>query len=113
MRLHRLVALASWLSQAFDVRNLNISPIAPHWSWPSKSRAGKVRHAAARSMTCGRGEGRRRMSALMRITDSSRTLRHVRKVPTTDIQADLGGLILHSQQRGRARNSSKIEGSGS
>src|SRR5260221_2846831 len=34
MRLHRLVALASWLSQAFDVRNLNIYPIAPHWSWP-------------------------------------------------------------------------------
>src|SRR5260370_32088548 len=33
----------------------------------------------------GRGEERRRMSALMRITDSSRTLRHVRKVPTPDL----------------------------
>jgi hypothetical protein len=33
--------------------------------------------------------------------------------PTTDIQADLGGLILHSQPRGRARNLSKLEASGS
>src|SRR6266403_2608195 len=52
-------------------------------------------------------------SALPPKADSSRTSDHVRKVPTTDIQADLGGLILHSQPRGRARNLSKLEVSGS
>ena len=63
MRLHRLVAIASCVPQAFDVRNLNIAPIASHWNRPSKSRAGKVRHAAARSMTScrpDRGSKRRR-----------------------------------------------------
>src|SRR5437660_4659410 len=52
-------------------------------------------------------------SALPPKADSSRTSDHVRLVPTTDIQADLGGLILHSQPRGRARNLSKLEVSGS
>src|SRR5258706_13870761 len=61
-------------------------------SSPNERRAGSV-------TTPKLDEERRRMSALTRIADSSRTLRHVRKVPTSDSCTAAIGRTIRSPRR--------------